>query len=299
MKSSVPAISLVTVTYQSGEVIEPFLKCVDQQSIPDVHLIVVDNASRDTTLGVVRARVSGNVHLIENEENRGVATGNNQGIRKSLELGADWILLINNDTEFEPDLCARLLQVARERSCRVVVPAISYCDHPDTMWYSGGDFAWRYGTFQTRHSEKPLPGRPELRIVDYAPTCCMLVHRSVFFDVGLMDDAYFVYWDDTDFCWRLKKRGIPMYLYTGAVLAHKVSKLTGGARSLFTIRYASRNQVYFMRKHFPAPFVACCVAVIRMKDVVRRMLGKDTRQEGRVRSAAVTEGLRMPVSRGG
>lgn len=295
MNIKVPKMCLVTVTYQSGEVLRPFLECVRAQTLPEAKLVVVDNASKDNTLKVLEQFAVANSALIANKENLGVAAGNNQGIRYALEAGAEWVLLINNDTEFPPDLCQELLRVARDHACRVLVPAISYFDSPESMWYSGGSFTWRRGAILTRHSEDPLPERPVLRVVDYAPTCCMLVHRSVFEQIGLMDEAYFVYWDDTDFCWRLRRAGVPIHMYTGAVLAHKVSKLTGGARSPFTIRYVSRNQVYFLRKHFPQSLARLCVVSIRLKNLVRRLIGMDSKEELRMRQAAVTEGWNMPL----
>jgi GT2 family glycosyltransferase len=78
----------------------------------------------------------------------------------------------------------------------------------------------------------------------------MLVHQSVFNDIGLMDEIYFVYFDDTDFCWRLKQAGI-IIGYTPAIsLVHKVGGSTGGTQSPFTARMTSRNRLYYLKKHF-------------------------------------------------
>lgn len=292
----VPRLGLVTVTYQSGEVLRTFLESVAAQTFENSLLVIIDNDSRDETREILRSHPEHRTRVVLNSANVGVAAANNQGIELCLEAGADWILLINNDTELDPRLCETLVAQAETNGCRVLVPAITYFDDRSELWYAGGEFIWYKGGIQTRHLHGTLPSRPRLRVVDYAPTCCLLIHRSVFDDVGLMDDAYFVYWDDTDFCWRLRKRGIPIHFYTAPLLAHKASQLTGGAQSPFSIRFYSRNQVYFLRKHFPRAVVYACLASIRLKNRLRKLLGLDSAEEARLRRAAVAEGLSMPLS---
>jgi GT2 family glycosyltransferase len=290
-----PRIGLVTVTYQSGEVLRPFLESVADQTFKDRLLVIVDNDSRDATREILRSQSDRSARIVLNSANVGVATGNNQGITICLEAGVEWILLINNDTELDPRLCETLIKQAEANGCRVLVPAITHFDEPNALWYAGGEFIWYKGGIQTRHLHGPLPSRPELRVVGYASTCCMLVHRSVFDDVGLMDDAYFVYWDDTDFCWRLRKRGISIHFYTEALIAHKASYLTGGSQSPFTVRFDSRNQIYFLRKHFSSAVVYVCLACIKLKHRFRQLLRLDSAEVARWRRAAVAEGLAMPV----
>jgi GT2 family glycosyltransferase len=291
-----PGVGLVTVTYQSGEVLRPFLESVAAQTMQNRLLVIVDNDSRDETREILGEQPNPSIRVVLNSANLGVAAANNQGINVCLEAGVEWILLINNDTELDPRLCETLIAQAEANDCKVLVPAITYFDDRSALWYAGGKFIWYKGGIQTRHLHGPLPNAPELRVVGYAPTCCMLIHRSVFAQVGLMDEAYFVYWDDTDFCWRLRKRGIPIHFYTAALIAHKASWLTGGAQSPFSIRFYSRNQIYFLRKHFPRAVVYACLACIRVKNRARKLLGLDSAEEAQLRHAAVLEGLAMPVS---
>ncbi|MBZ5501602.1 MAG: glycosyltransferase family 2 protein, partial [Acidobacteriia bacterium] len=87
------------------------------------------------------------------------------------------------------------------------------------------------------------------RVVDHAPACCLLVRKEVFARIGLMDSRYFVYLDDTDFCYRAKRAGLRLFYLPSARLLHKASSLTGGPESDFSVRYRTRNQIYFMLKH--------------------------------------------------
>jgi GT2 family glycosyltransferase len=287
-----PRIGLVTVTYNSGSVLQPFLDCVRAQQLRDYRLIVVDNASSDATMNILRAHTDDQLQLIANPDNRGVAEGNNQGIVACREAGIEWVLLINNDTEFTPDLLESLLSSARELNARVLVPRITYFSDPSSDWFAGGHFSWLRG-FQSRHTKSDGSRIP--RRIHYSPTCCMLVRMEVFDEVGMMDPAYFVYWDDTDFCWRLGRHGVPILYDPRVTMAHKVHSLTGGQMSAFSTRYDSRNQIYFLRKHFGPGVVQANLAWIRMKNRLRLLLGRDDEATAGLRRKAIAEGLRVPL----
>lgn len=289
-------VGIVTVTYNSGEVLPDFLESLERQSHSQWTLLAIDNASQDDSVERLRKWKSPRLELIANKDNVGVAEGNNQGISRSIELGFDWVLLLNNDTVFPAKLIADLIQSAERSKSDVLVPRITYHERPDLNWYAGGHFSWWRG-IQSRHQGELQPdiGANTLRHVDYSPTCCMLVRRRVFESVGLMDPAYFVYWDDSDFCWRLKRAGIKITYDPSIVMLHKVSALTGGQQSDFSVYYYSRNQIYFLRKHFPLSVVAFNLTAIRAKNWLRRHLGLDDSVAATLREKAIRAGLLMPV----
>jgi hypothetical protein len=289
-------IGVVTVTYNSAAVIDEFLDCALAQSFPDFNLIVVDNASQDDSLARLGKRPDLRIELIANRENLGVATGNNQGIRRALELGCNAVLLLNNDTAFPADLFATLARVLGESGADMVTPKITYYDRPDLIWCAGGRLVPLLANAPRHRGMGHLDdGRYDVqRAVDYAPTCCVLMRSSLFGEVGLMDDAYFVYWDDVDFMLRARRAGKTL-LYTPAVaLRHKVSSLTGGGDSPFTMRYNARNQIYFIRKHYKRTWRAW-VSFQRLKFWLRRVIGKDSPKVYEVRTRAIREGISMPV----
>jgi GT2 family glycosyltransferase len=106
---------------------------------------------------------------------------------------------------------------------------------------------WR-GT--TRHRGEGQPDGVEFHedcYTDYAPTCFMLIRRVVFERIGLMDEKYFVYYDDTDFVWRANQAEFRLKYWAGGEIWHKVSSSTGGGESIFSIYYGTRNRIYFLR----------------------------------------------------
>ncbi|HWA96166.1 MAG TPA: glycosyltransferase family 2 protein [Terracidiphilus sp.] len=270
-------IGVVTVTYNSAEVLPDFLRCMTEQIHGNFLLFAVDNASEDDTLQLLRSWKDERLRIIANLDNRGVAGGNNQGIKAALEAGCVSILLINNDTSFEPTLIADLDAGLTHHSVEMTCPKIMYYDAPNRIWAAGGGFQlWRgnrsfhYGEGEIDHGQFDSP-----RLVSYVPTCCVLITSDVFKLVGFMDERYFVYWDDTDFMYRAKKLGIKLLYLPTVTLWHKVGSLTGGGDndSPFAVRFGTRNSLLFMLKHFgfltAAPWLALCQVIWILKLLLR------------------------------
>jgi len=247
-------IGVVTVTYNSASLLHDFLSSLGQQDYTNWHGYIIDNDSKDQTLAELRSRNLDPLKysIVANRDNVGVAAGNNQGIVMALEDGCDWVLLINNDTLFPPQLFGHLVQAAESHAWRAVVPKIHFKVPTNSIWYGGGGFDPRKGhTGYHTGIDQPDTGQFDLeKTVDYSPTCCMLIHRTVFEAVGLMDESYFAYFDDTDFCWRLKLAGVAIGYAPKYVLIHKVGSSTGGTASPFYARLTARNRLYFLKKHF-------------------------------------------------
>jgi GT2 family glycosyltransferase len=243
-------VGVVTVTYNSEKVIDAFMECMLKQDCGNLILYVIDNSSSDLTMQKVSAYQDPRVVLIANSRNVGVAEGNNQGIRAALEAECDYVLLINNDTEFGSSLISALRADCCKYQCDMIVPKIMYYDRPEVLWYAGGGLSrvratgFHYGVGCRDTGQFDIPCQ-----VDYAPTCCMLIHREVFKRVGLMDARYFVYFDDTDFCFRARRCGQKLYYSPSQQLFHKVSSLTGGGETEFSIVYITRNHVYYIAKN--------------------------------------------------
>lgn len=291
-------IALVTVTFNGDTVWPEFYASMLAQQNVDWHLIVIDNASKDGTVATVEAAAEANprVTLLANTENVGVAAGNNQGTRLALEMGFELIALINNDTAFDPNMLCQLAQTLERETAGAVSALIPYYDRPDLCWYAGGHFSRVRGMLSLHDGMgKPLPTPLRPFKTDYAPTCCVLFKAEVFRTVGLMDEAYFVYWDDVDFLWRMKKSGVDILVDPDAVMLHKVSVSTGGRLSDFSIRFGHRNQIYFARKHFGRLYASYVSVFTTVVGLARMAVAGDTWHHFRVRMAAVGEGWRMAL----
>lgn len=244
-------IGVVTVSFNSRHVIDGFLGSLLRQTYSDFILYVVDNASTDGTLERVRQEHDPRIRVIANAKNEGAAEGNNQGIRYAIDDGCDAVLFINNDTEFSPTLIQDLLQAADKFNCDMVAPKIVFYDRPDVIWSAGGGFypSRGYASYLYGHGEVDRGQLDSARLVENAPTTCLLVRKAVFEKVGLLDDRYFAYVEDTDFCYRAKLAGLKLLYLPSVTLLHKAHSLTGGLLSNFMMRYTTRNRVYFMLKH--------------------------------------------------
>lgn len=297
MAEAAMKVGLVTVTFNSADVIEPFLRDTLAQTQTDFILYVVDNASTDDTLQRLRKYSDPQIRVIANAKNVGVAEGNNQGTRAALADGCDAVLLINNDTEFETALIEKMGRELQGSGAGMVVPKILFYDPPDMIWCAGGSFnrLRGYSVIHDGERQKDTGQFNVARDIEYAPTCCMLVHRSVFDRIGLMDARYFAYFDDADFCMRAHRHNIRMRYLPDAVLRHKVSSLTGGGTSPFVGYHFTRNRFIFLRKHIGAVKVFLFAPLYELYLVARLLLGRDSLTLAARKQKGFWDGLREPV----
>jgi len=253
-------IGVVTVTYNSSEVIDKFLEDLFNQKFPNFFLYVVDNASTDNSLEKINKLKESRVKIIKNSINKGVASANNKGIASALKDNCSHILLLNNDVEFRDNLFEILINSIRSDKYSLVSPKINFFDNQNIIWYAGGFFN-KYKGFLPTHiglNYKDEGYFNKKATTEYASTCCLLIKKEVFNDIGLMDEKYFVYFDDTDFLYRVLKDNRHKLLYNpSATLYHKVGSLSKSFmktrehkiyRSDFFLTQNIKNHIYFLRK---------------------------------------------------
>lgn len=242
-------ICVVTVTFNSANVIEEFIASISAQSFTDYEVLFIDNASTDNTLEIIKQHNNPRFTAIANKQNFGFTTACNQGIKQALKFGRSSVLLINNDTVFPPNLLEMLSQ--RLNEAPVTVPKMLYSSPTNKIWTAGGRFL-RFKGFRSAHTglnETDVGQYDKPEKISFAPMCCMLIKISVFQTIGLLDEKIFAYCEDTDFCIRLGKAKLPILYAPDAVIYHKVSSLTGGTRSDFYIKNAAFGKAYVLAKH--------------------------------------------------
>ena len=288
-------IGVVTVTYNSGQVIAEFLRCLLAQTHRQFVLYVVDNASRDHTLELVRGFADVRVVVLESAQNLGFAAGVNLGIRAALESGCDSILIINNDTAFEPDLIERLLAGMLQYGCQMAAPKMLFYQDPSKIWAAGGAISWARG-FRPKHFGYGQTDRGQFdtpKIVTFAPLCCTLISAEVFRKVGWLDSQYFVYFEDIDFMYRAQKAGIKLIYLPAATLRHHPHALTGGATSEFTIQQSTKNYFYFLLKHFGIWKALPLLVANQAYFVARLLLGFDSRAVYRLKQSCFRQAFSL------
>lgn len=246
-----PLICIVIVNYNGAKYQNECIDSILASDYQDFRIIVVDNASTDNSMELLNEFKDGRIEKIFAGDNLGVAEGNNIGIRRSIEMGAEATLLLNNDTVIPPNTIGKM--VAYLNKDQVVTPKIYYWGDKNVLWYGGGHFDMQKGNNEHDFLKCVDDNLDIADYCDYSPSCCLLVKNKVFEEIGLIDPIYFMYYDDADFCMRLKIRGIPIRIAKDACMYHKVSLSTGGSDSKFVVYYMSRNRFYFLKK-FRAQF---------------------------------------------
>jgi len=211
---------------------------------------VVDNGSTDGSPERLAAYLPTQTHLIQSRENLGFAGGNNIGIRTALDAGAEWVLLLNNDTIVQSGMLNALADACTAApDVRLWGPVIFYAAEPGIVW-SAGDRLMP-GTLATRSlwRNRTLPASvPAIVRVDFLTACAILVHAEVFHTVGLLDSRYFMYAEDGDFCQRARNAGFTLACATQATVLHKVSRSTGTS-SPVARTWRVGNMARFYRDH--------------------------------------------------
>ncbi len=252
-------IGIVTVTYNSEKFLEDFFDSILNQSYDNFNIYIIDNNSQDNTIGLIKKKKDNRVKLICNNINYGVAKANNIGIKAALEDYCSNVLLLNNDIKCEHDLIKKMVETQYNNNCSMVAPKILYHDDNSIIWYAGSNFVKSKGLLPIHFGNR----KPDSQLYDgifqtqYAPTCCLLIKDTVFHDIGYMDEKYFVYFDDTDFLYRVyKHKKHKLFYFSDVLFFHKVGGLTKSFKSInnknfrgdFFIKQNTRNHVYFLKK---------------------------------------------------
>lgn len=242
-----PLVSIITVNYNQAEVTCDLIASLHKISYPNFEIIVIDNASPTEKPGIIKERFP-NVILIENPINYGFAAGNNFGLMRAR---GEFVLLINNDIEVPPGFLEPLVNKLRNNPyIGAVSPRIRYFYQPDTLQYAGYT-PMNYLTmrnFAIGHGQQDIGQFTEDRETYYAHGAAMLVPMEVVKQVGLMSYIFFLYYEEADWCERIKKAGYKIYFVHNSYVLHKESISTGKLSTL-KIYYLNRNRLVFMRRN--------------------------------------------------
>lgn len=246
--SNLPQVVIIVLNWNG---LNDTLECLESLSrldYPVYEVMVVDNGSSDGSVSVIRERFPF-VTVIENGENLGYVGGNNIGLRHVLAQGVDYALLLNNDTEVAP-ASLRLLVGAAEADPAVGIagPTIYYYDQPQVIWSAGGAIDWRRGqTWMVGLNERD-EGQfgQEPREVDFVTGCALLVKRAVLEQVGLLDERFFAYYEETEWCVRARRAGFKVVHVPRAHIWHKISPVAQ-ADSPLVHYYMTRNRLLFLK----------------------------------------------------
>ncbi|MBI3508333.1 MAG: glycosyltransferase family 2 protein [Chlamydiia bacterium] len=193
--------------------------------------VVIDNGSSDDSVAAIRQAFP-QIPIFETGENLGFAAGNNKGIEFALRKGADWILLLNNDTIVAPDFLDAFMRAAQEQPQAKILGAKIYSyDAPKTIDHLGGLWQPEMAEFTSNYKGCIDDGISYefMEKADYVCGAALLMHRSVPEVIGFLEPKFFLFWEEVDFCYRARRAGFETWTAPQAKIWHKISaSFTGG-----------------------------------------------------------------------
>lgn len=228
------------------------------------NIIVVDNASTDGSVEAINTRFPA-VEIIQNSENLGFTGGNNIGIKSALSRGADFIWLLNNDTVVDKNALQSLIEAFDDRSVGIAGSKIYFSHgrefHKDrykigelgnVLWYAGGRIDWNNMYASHRGVDEVDRGQyDEPEETEFITGCSMMVKREVFEKVGLLDEKFFAYLEDVDFCLRAKNHGYKLLYKPSSIVWHKNASSSGSPGSVLHEYYLTRNRLAMAFRYAP------------------------------------------------
>lgn len=260
---------------------------------PKFATLVIDNGSTDDSVFAIRSAFP-EVPIFETKTNLGFAGGNNVGIRWALGKSFDWILLLNNDTVVAPDFIEKFLSAAKEKPEGSIFGAKIYLyQEKNRLDHLGGLWNPTKAEFESVASGKIDDGSfEEMREADYVCGCALLMHRKVPETIGLLEESFFLLWEESDFCNRAKRAGFQIWTAPQAKLWHKVSASFTGGKPHMQYFWWRNRLLYISRNHSGAekrrlywqillPEIAKCFKLAFLKSAqegLLSLLGKVNRE---------------------
>ena len=216
---------------------------------PNFEIVLVDNASNDDSVKRIRARFP-DLYILENKENLGYAGGNNAGIRLALARQARFVLLLNNDVTVDPKVVSELVRVFQEHpDTGIAAPKVLYYDDPMTINSLGTSMDWwKLRPKLGHYHEKDSASYPAVMPKEILLGAALMLSREALERIGLIDEKFFIFHEEADWCFRSRRAGFENLSAPKAVIYHKESK-TMREFSVLTHYYSTRNFLYFTRKN--------------------------------------------------
>ena len=218
----------------------------------ETKIIVVDNASSDESMRHLEERYAGKqeVEPVYLDDNYGFSRANNVGMERAKEWGADFFLLLNNDTEIAADMISHMLACAKRHPGSMVAPKIYYSDDRERIWSAGGSVSPVIKKVRHIGLDERAEGHYDRETeIGFATGCCLLIPASVLERAGGLDERFFLYYEDTEYSFRLHRLGIRIYYCPRAVMYHKVGASSKGADSPLCAYYIARNWLLCSKLH--------------------------------------------------
>jgi hypothetical protein len=254
---SLPRIAVVVINYNG---LDDTHKCLDSlRGVQDENwrALLIDNGSTPPAGDTIAAR-HGWVEVIQRDTNGGWAGGNNTGIQRALESGAEYVVLLNNDTIVDPQLLQRLRAAAAAGpEYGVLGPVICYMDEPDKVNVDGCVFndPEEEGFFRRQPVPWNRTSAPQVAETEIVNGCCMMIRADVFEKISLIDERFFLVHEESEFCLRARRAGFRCGILSEPLVWHKGSSFYKRDPRPLQTYYDVRNIALIIRKHRGSPVI--------------------------------------------
>src|ERR1700744_3581506 len=272
------SVSIITVNFNQSLVTEQLLQSINStNTYSNINIIVVDNGSKENDTEIWKVKYPG-VDFIRSDINLGFAGGNNLGIKAAK---GDYLFFVNNDTEFTPGLVQTMASVLDNHpEVGMVSPKIMYFDEPGMIQYAG------YTPMNYYTARNYTVGQFEMDKGQYdnitGPTgyghgAAMMVRREAIDKAGTMAENFFLYFEEMDWCDRIRKAGYQIWVDTRATIFHKESVSVGKMSGLKEY-FMNRNRLLFIRRNAPGSakfvFYIYFVGVVTPRNIIKYIKNK-------------------------
>lgn len=246
-------LAIILLNYNNVEDTLECVRSIEENYSEKCTIIVVDNMSSDNSKEIL-IKNEDRYKLILNDVNEGFAHGNNIGIKWAMSQGFEYVMLLNNDTLVAKQSIERMMMaIKKDKKIGIVSPRIMYYPNKENIWFDGGQIDWFKFIVLHKNMNKNINDITENKdneeFVDFITGCCMLIRREVIDSIGYLPEEYFMYYEDVDYCVRVKDGGFKLVNIKDSIIYHKVSSSSGGEDSPFSIKWGTRNRIIFMNKY--------------------------------------------------
>lgn len=255
-------LSIIIVNYNTKELLRDCLASVFKETKNiDFEVIVIDNASKDASSAMVKKEFP-RVKLIVNRHNAGFARANNQGIKQAR---GEYIILLNSDTKIIDKALVKLVKFSQEQpGLGIAGPRLLNADNshqPSTAPF----YTLAVTAVSLFKGDRWLRQSPsQTRSVDWVSGACFLIKKEALEKIGLLDEKFFMYVEEMEYCYRAKKAGFSTFFYPGAEVTHLVrgSSVDGKEKAILGIY---QGLIYFYEKRFASWQLAVLKFLLRTK----------------------------------
>lgn len=232
MNKAYPKIAIILVNYNGKSDTIECLSSLEKLSYSNYEIIIIDNGSKDDSVNTILGLYP-HVALIETKKNLGFAEGNNVGIRYAIEKGAQYFLLLNNDTIVDPQMLTYfLISIKRKKDAGILGAKIYNYSKPNTIDHLGGLWNPKKAEFESLANNfiEDDQTYEKMQQVDYVCGCAFFITKQLIEKIGFLEPKFFLIWEETDYCYRAKRKGFKTYTCPKAKVWHKISSSFSGGK---------------------------------------------------------------------